>query len=188
MAPPAHDQNVGCVDDPTTTTPRATSGSDDKIADQDSDRMSGALSHNPCHKVLPDVIRDGDIANDVVKERSRVYPLPVLLTDGAEAEIFDPGASSIEELTDRSAFRNDLQTSSRNIDTLLEGRAQVWSSYRDQVPNGAWPTMPVDLTTMQRAADHQATHRVADQRDLFDRNRPVADSRLQQDRQFTPVV
>ena len=91
------------------STTRAATDPDHEIADDSAEAVTRVGGHHAGDEMQLHSLGFGLLTDSVAEQRVGVGATPVILSYGAEPEIFDSGASAVEQRTQRAGLRSSAQ-------------------------------------------------------------------------------
>ena len=104
------------------------------------------------------------------------------------AKVPDPRTSTPQEVSQRPGLGSDIQRAGRHFRSLLDRGARVRGCNGDHSAHDVDPATAVGESGVDRRPCNEATHRIADQDDLGQPNRPVHEQFPQEPCERIPVV
>ena len=129
--------------------------------------------------VAGDALGQGNRAARIGLAGETVAALPVLVQEGAVAQVGDAGAAHLAEPAEGGGVKRLAEDHIDPIADPFERRAMVGRSEKDELLELAPPRVARRLGVETGAAGDEAAHAVADDDEVFDLDRPGGDQRLQ---------
>jgi hypothetical protein len=111
----------------------------EEVADEAADGMAVRPRHRRAHEAVRGALEQRDLLAGGGAERVRVAVEPVLVDEGALAEVADPCRAPPQEARERLRLRHRGQRRARDVHRLLERRAHVRRAQGDDVADMAYP-------------------------------------------------
>ena len=152
----------------------------ERVADHPAERMARAAGHRGGDEAVRRALEQRHLLAGGGAQRLGVELAPVVVDQRASAQVADAGAAPAQEAAEHPRLGEPAEPEGRVVHRLLERRAHVRRAERDDLADAVDPGVAVELRDVRGAAGHQPAHRVADERDLLDLDRPCVDGGLEQ--------